>query len=990
MRDVKAEESMETDDKKCYIGQMAAQSILKDIDKINMTKSGRAKNYVLPLQSDLRSRKEIASLDKEQHRQKKSEGTPVDMYATKMKEQKWKLQSNQLKYPISDTYKYFLQCLLTLLPTDRKYFLQCLKLGLDDRSVKLLQPKYEEYEKLRTEEESEERDKKLVQLDQDLTHGSLGIEHFFREITLIYENMNTLKERIDNISVKRNTENIFDFLTQAIADLLLDGTAIEIMDGDAVDVPVAWLTEVFQKIERSSDLTVFKVSALGAQSCGKSTLLNTSFGLNFPVSSDRCTRGAYMQLVKVNRALKKRLQCDYVAVIDSEGLMSRTKMGNSDFDNELSTFIIGLSDLTLVVIKGEGSEMYEVLPLAIHAFLRMNLVEHQACHFVHQNMGAVDVMSKVATEIDAFVKDLNAKTLVAAKDTDQSEQYTKFTDVLQYDPIKDNTYVPGLWDGSLPMAKINVLYSKTMYHLKFAVVESIRNMKDRKQKTFLTFEDFAQRLKDLWDGIKYENFVFSFRNVLAVEAHRTLTGVFNKEQWALKREFRAMKEKEDCNVEKEIRSEYGSKALKPLVESSKLKLLEYLDASIETMRVRIQHYFQCPGCTDCNSAVKNRHLLANNEKEFEDEVNWLRRTLERELDSAMEELEVRMDIEILIQDMDQKMNDRLKNKVRQILSLNKSKEITKEEAEKGFKDLWDEMTQDAVRSSTKMLERGENIRGVVQDTVKRWLGPEDSIYRQKKMKKNKEQAQFNVKKKHIKTKMPVSSSQQRQLESETENIISRTSKYYNPTQCPKGKKFNKKDVELLFKEVLEQVDDMQEQQHIKITDKYKMGLLLHIEKQAVKGFTELHKKYCDESSPAARLKGKMQIYYDIFMNKIGQGDDAVSFCNSMIRRIILCKIDEFLGPTRLLDELRKLDNDIFKDVKALQASITAELVQKDQFDEYHSYLINHEMFVKAKLKQESVKCFNENNRLKNLAKSNLEEIVEKIVTALHCKRGRWW
>ena len=336
--------------------------------------------------------------------------------------------------------------------------------------MKLLQPKYEEYEKCRAEEESEERDMRLMELDQDITHGSLGIEHFFREVALIYENAIALKERMHRPSTQE-IKNTFLFLIKAISDLLLDGTAIEVMDGDAVDVPVAWLTEVFQSIEDSSDLTVFKVSALGAQSCGKSTLLNTTFGLNFPVSSGRCTRGAYMQLVKVDEALKKNLKCNYLAVIDSEGLMSRTRMGNSDFDNELSTFIIGLSDLTLVVIKGEGSEMYDVLPLAIHVFLRMNILgEHQACHFVHQNMGAVDVMTKVATEIDAFVRDLNIKTLVAAKDTDHSDRYTKFTDVLQYDATKDNTYVPGLWDGSLPMAKTNAIYSKTMQQLKLSVV----------------------------------------------------------------------------------------------------------------------------------------------------------------------------------------------------------------------------------------------------------------------------------------------------------------------------------------------------------------------------------------------------------------------------------------------------------------------------------------------------------------------------------------
>ena len=53
--------------------------------------------------------------------------------------------------------------------------------------------------------------------------------------------------------------------------------------------------------------------------------------------------------------------------------MSRVSK-NDDYDNELATFVIGLSDLTLVVIKGEGNEMQDVLPIAIHVFLRMNVL----------------------------------------------------------------------------------------------------------------------------------------------------------------------------------------------------------------------------------------------------------------------------------------------------------------------------------------------------------------------------------------------------------------------------------------------------------------------------------------------------------------------------------------------------------------------------------------------------------------------------------------
>ena len=117
-----------------------------------------------------------------------------------------------------------------------------------------------------------------------------------------------------------------------------------------------------------------------------------------------------MQFVRVNESLREVLSCNYIAMIDSEDLMSRAFSGRSDYDNELSSFIFGSSDLTLVIIKGEGSEMQGVLSLALHAFLSFNkLGLHKACHFVHQNMTAVDVKYKVATEIVTAAQDLNLR-----------------------------------------------------------------------------------------------------------------------------------------------------------------------------------------------------------------------------------------------------------------------------------------------------------------------------------------------------------------------------------------------------------------------------------------------------------------------------------------------------------------------------------------------------------------------------------------------------
>ena len=422
----------------------------------------------------------------------------------------------------------------------------------------------------------------------------------------LYDNILSLKEK----SKSEELGNVLDVFSAVMSQVLMEGTAIEIMDGDAIHVPIEWLNAVLNKVKHSKDSDIFKVSVLGAQSCGKSTLLNTVFGLSFPVSSGRCTRGANMQLVKVDESLRKTLRCDYIAVIDSEGLMSRALSERSDYDNELSTFVIGLSDLTLVIIKGEGNEMQDVLSLAIHVFLRMNIVgEHQACHFVHQNMGAVDVMMKLSTEIDAFVRDLNMKTQAAASDTGQDDLYKKFTDVLQYDANKDNTYVPGLWDGTPPMGKTNMHYSATMQTLKSEIINNLeemqnKHMQKKHRKCLGTLEDFSKRLEELWQAIKYENFIFSFKNVLAVEAHKKLTKLFDVKQLEMKRQIRQMILVESTAIENEVTGSDDVKSLPELVEESKVRVENSIANITAEIEQSLLHYFQCNGCKKCNDEIK--------------------------------------------------------------------------------------------------------------------------------------------------------------------------------------------------------------------------------------------------------------------------------------------------------------------------------------------------------------------------------------------------
>ena len=270
-----------------------------------------------------------------------------------------------------------------------------------------------------------------------------------------------------------------------------------------------------------------------------------------------------MQLVKIDHKLGKRLKCDYLLVIDSEGLMSRVSK-SEDYDNELATFVIGLSDLTLVIIKGEGNEMQDVLPIAIHVFLRMNVLgEFQACHFVHQNMGAIDVKKIMPIEIDTFVKLLDEKTRAAAQEA-WKKKFTRFTDVLHYNKNEDNTYVCGLWDGNPPMGKTAIEYSDTMQRLKRNILEKLESVAQKKHCT--TLKDFSRWLEVIWEAVKYENFVFIFRNVLAVEAYTRLSRILNDREGEIKTTMRKNMEKKKKEFKDKLLTEKDTNRVRNTID----------------------------------------------------------------------------------------------------------------------------------------------------------------------------------------------------------------------------------------------------------------------------------------------------------------------------------------------------------------------------------------------------------------------------------------
>ncbi|XP_056308940.1 interferon-induced very large GTPase 1-like [Danio aesculapii] len=411
------------------------------------------------------------------------------------------------------------------------FFLNWLRIFLDEHTSKditILQHMYnEKWSKVKKLKESHDKsdqlkaeETELERISEDLQAAAFSLEHIMREIGQIYESCSSVKENKKDLPVH------FSSLPSLAAEMMISGFPLELMDGDAAHVPLVWISAVLDDLaQKLGDQTrVFVLSVLGIQSSGKSTMLNAMFGLQSAVSAGRCTRGAFMQLVKVSEEMKTQMKCDYILVVDPEGLRAPELAGKStrDHDNELATFVVGLANLTLInIFKENPSEMQDVLQIVVQAFIKIKKVRLKpSCVFVHQNMSDITAGEKNMQGRRLLQKTLDEITKNAAKNEDSDAK--RFSDVIRFDVQNDVKYFAQLWEGSPPMAPPNPNYSENIQELK----ETIISHASKSQGMRLT--DLKDHIVHLWKALLNEKFVFSFRNSLETLAYKKLNIEYRK------------------------------------------------------------------------------------------------------------------------------------------------------------------------------------------------------------------------------------------------------------------------------------------------------------------------------------------------------------------------------------------------------------------------------------------------------------------------------
>ncbi|XP_029981462.1 up-regulator of cell proliferation-like [Sphaeramia orbicularis] len=962
-------------DEDCPECQFAKKSADAITEKIQDTL--KYKEEKLPLQGEIW--KELTHLEKEEFRLRKVGSENIEDYKASLTTKKRELRKKQNSYDMSDAMSCFISAISSEKEKERCYFLKWLRINLDNLSREKLSGLREQYKK---KCENSGTKKEIKDIDRQLSSSSLGTEHFFREMGQLYEASVSLPE-------EHPSRIKLQHLPKLCAELLLDGFPFELVDGDSSNIPLRWVSDVLSQLHQlvHPKNKILVVTVLGVQSTGKSTLLNTMFGVQFAVSSGRCTRGAFMLLIRISEDVKKILHCDFLVIIDTEGLKSPelAQLDDSyEHDNELATLVVGLSDITIINIAMENStEMKDILQIVVHAFLRMTAVgKKPKCQFVHQNVSDVSAHEKNMRDRKLLLQQLNEMTQAAAK-MEKKEENKAFTDVMEYCPNTGNWYIPGLWNGNGPMAPVNAGYSEEVYKLK----KNIIHILEKCGSSANNISEFKEWTESLWKSVKHENFIFSFRNSLVADAYMTLCTEFNKWEWNFKKDMYAWVTNAETTISNFGTVDVQIQNIGELLNHLKTEASIELSKWEKTLLDNLTKYFK--------QKEGHVYLVEGYKEDFANSAKSLRREIES---SVINQLTAAADIKQGMQEVDRIKNNHTKeieNKVCELIDecQKKKSKMTDQELDREFDKMWNKTVKELHFSEQKASNVFTSVSYHLRENLKCKGSRACQLLSKKKLEECgqvpfKYTAEGWIEKlKHNVSRVLNTQSHVMAVQEMADCIIDACQQVVTGKIEIENTKNNYHDTYIL--EILHMIDNrLHTNQDLKTDIDFEVSLKQHICGNAARQFQKMHEDFLRVNDPYICLSQNKAKFCADFKDVFNERDQcqkkAEEFTNRCLRPAVEDFVNRSLGPD-IIGEMRTTQQ--FSTRMIFQYAVLLDLLSKGNFENYWSYIGRYESYVKTWILDQIQKHFSscsstvefENRHIQSCINS-INDAVEKAKT----------
>ncbi|XP_029452117.1 interferon-induced very large GTPase 1-like [Rhinatrema bivittatum] len=958
---------IDEDEEDCKEGKKEAQILLH---LLNEKPFSHMKKHFLPLQGELWHK--WCKKDKEFNRLKNKGNKSIEQYRSDIESEKRAIRRDQLKRacPLNDLMKSLLKILNCQSNDIKLYFLQWFRKFIDELSLDHLPILHKKYHDLWSELVTEKQqrkcdDLKINKMQQDLeavsceiNDSTFGLEHVLRELGQMYEAVNMISEKNESIST----------LPQIAADLMISGYPIELMDGDTAHVPLKWIGDILNNlIKKLGDKKLFVLSVLGIQSTGKSTLLNAMFGLQFAVSAGRCTRGAFMQLIKVDEKLCQEMNFDFILVIDTEGLraLELANKATLNHDNELATFVIGIGNLTLINIFGENpSEMQDILQIAVQAFLRMKQVKlSPSCLFVHQNVGEITANEKNMEGRRRLQEKLDEMTQTAAEQ--ELCNVRCFSDVIQFDVNTHIHYFAHLWEGDPPMAAPNPSYSQNVQELKNVILTSA---KSEFRHSIFTISALKHRIEDLWNALLSENFVFSFRNTIEIAAYSRLEKEYGKWTWKLRSHVLNLQATLNNAIQKEE------------ITNIDILLEKNVQEQYDTIMKDQEEYFNKD--KDCEILIQWKANTGNRLKELKQEL------IAKTKKQCHEMIELKKSQRGLDQNKSKYENELFRRSQKLALQL-RGKELSKAEMKESFNTLWNEWITKVGRGAITVQE--PNIDADIDQAILENFKDVPNLL--VSIENSHRHKTFNFDhSKHIAMKKAILWFKKSFEKCDEENIKHLTTHIremineYIQKKEENGMDYNTSYIHEILNTVNGEVESVSCGARFEYKTTFKADLSLYLLRQRKERFREMHKAFQRANDPVTYLCSKREDYFNSFRMSCDGATSVTKFADFLCGKL-RGPLQQRVYEKTAIDIVGKMTSNepAFNGNRSkLENYILISLAEDENFEKYMQYIhFPKQTFKEFIEKRVNDYCSDKNNlRLTTFLNISLDSIQNLLLTAI--------
>ncbi|XP_026135392.1 interferon-induced very large GTPase 1-like [Carassius auratus] len=958
----------EEDDDDCRRGREAAQQMMSLLEKKDLRE---IKESFLPHQGKLWH--QWSQKNRELHRPQ-AEEKEIDISRKQI--EMINIRQQQHSFKISDFINFLTKTMFSHAEHENMFFLKWLRILLDEYTSADLSALHHKYDETwsksiklkRKHGKSEERkaeQKDLEKISEELQAVTFGLEHIMREIAQIYESCSFVNEN------KKDLEIHFSFLPILAAEMMISGSPLELMDGDAAHVPVIWISAVLdQLVQKLGDQRVFVLSVLGLQGSGKSTMLNAMFGLQSAVSAGRCTRGAFMQLIRVSDEMKTQMNTDYILVVEIEGLQAQELSGRltKDHDNELATFVVGLGNLTLINIFRENlSDTKGILHIVVQAFLRMKKVRpNPSCMFVHQNISDVRTGGRNMEGRRRLQETLDEMTKLAAKDEESDAEC--FSDIVRFDVQNDVKYFAPLWEENTLIAPPNPNYCENIQELKKSILSHAT------QSHGMMLAHLKDHIKDLWEDVLNERFFFRFRNALEISAYRKLETEYSKWSWSLRRAMMEYQNKLHNKIENEV-----------LHEVEETDLQRELKKTSEEVSKSMSEFFE---------KDKDGDILIQWKTSFEIKIKELQESIISEAKSKLLEILQQRDLKKIIDDLRTRHENALYEKSKELALKLKTKAHDEKRLNKKFDLIWKQSVKKIIKD-TPAIKEIDIMRDVREILSANYGTPVD----------------------HSKVRSNVFS-----VMSYYDYVkVKRSSGFFSKAKESLGYALSKEDdiqIRSLVTDVVQQTDTMIQSFNIpemgynicciqQLTDyikkkvtKYEEGsmkcvfkkqffidLVYSICKRANEMISDQHRMFRDANDPVIYFDKKIKNYYSIFQKYCHGATSALIFGEIIFQKLKKSIEQSVYKKTArdLTDEIRINCESLNGNRSNLEKHILKTLAEEEDFDKYMNYIHNPRDLFKSFIRDEVSQYIIDKFSLSVFPrmKENIKLLEQKIMRAAH-------